>query len=259
MSETIILCEGYHDRAFWGGWLEYLGCIDPGRGDPRKPVFDPEGKEVVKSQFGYRTPTESFVRLIQCQGRTRVRDEASKRLRKESDRWKQGASESLLARLVLSIDSDLAMNELSTENDFTTQNLLSWLRELDKSAQADETSGKVLMFDCRTAVSRLCWEVVGTVVPGVPDKQTLERLVCSAIVAAYPERGEPVQRWLDTRPNAPPAGPKHFAWSHNAGWYAESGGDTFYRKLWKNKDIVQHLRSHLEACGAWQIAEELAR
>ncbi|MDT7815668.1 MAG: hypothetical protein QOJ42_5584 [Acidobacteriaceae bacterium] len=30
MSESVILCEGYHDRAFWDGWLRYLGCSDPG-------------------------------------------------------------------------------------------------------------------------------------------------------------------------------------------------------------------------------------
>lgn len=29
MSESVIYCEGYHDRAFWMGWLGHLGCVDP--------------------------------------------------------------------------------------------------------------------------------------------------------------------------------------------------------------------------------------
>ena len=31
MSESVVLCEGYHDRAFWAALLEHLGCADPGR------------------------------------------------------------------------------------------------------------------------------------------------------------------------------------------------------------------------------------
>lgn len=30
MTESCIVCEGYHDRAFWAGLLLHLGCIDPG-------------------------------------------------------------------------------------------------------------------------------------------------------------------------------------------------------------------------------------
>ena len=31
MSESVIFCEGYQDRAFWAGWLESLGCDNLGR------------------------------------------------------------------------------------------------------------------------------------------------------------------------------------------------------------------------------------
>ena len=44
MSESVILCEGYYDRAFWAGWLTHLGCTDPGQranGTHRIPVKDP--------------------------------------------------------------------------------------------------------------------------------------------------------------------------------------------------------------------------
>jgi hypothetical protein len=45
MSESVIYCEGYHDRAFWMGWLGHLGCSDPGLPPPGKtnrlPISDP--------------------------------------------------------------------------------------------------------------------------------------------------------------------------------------------------------------------------
>ena len=259
MSESVILCEGYHDRAFWGGWMEYFGCVDPGRGNPRKPVYDPEGKEVNKPQFGYYTPTGVFLRLIPCRDKRGVRKEASKRLREESDRMKQGASEPILSRLIMSIDSDLAADEISAESGLTITNLHSQFKQFDESAQAAKSGNKVLMFGGKTAVSMLCWEAADAVVPGVPNKQTLERLICSAIVAAYPERGEPVQRWLDSRPNPPKANPKEFSWSHMAGWYAKFDRDPFYQMLWKDENVVNELQRRLEGCGAWQIAEELAK
>ena len=105
----------------------------------------------------------------------------------------------------------------------------------------------------------MCWEAADVTSPGVPSKQTLERLVCSAIVAAYPERGEPVQRWLESRPNPPKANPKEFAWSHMAGWYAKFDRDPFYRALWKDAKVATELQRRLEDCGAWQVAAELTK
>jgi hypothetical protein len=259
MSESVVFCEGYHDRAFWSGWLEHLGCTDPGQGSPRRTVYDLAGEPVVSPQFGYRTPTQAFVRLVACHGRRGVRDAAGGQLRKEADRWKQGASEPRLARLILSIDPDLEAEELSAESGFTITNLQSWLWRFDESARAGERGGAVLVFGGKTAVSLLCWEAGGDAVPGVPNKQTLERLVCSAIVAAYPERGEPIQRWLESRPNPPNANPKEYAWSHMAGWYARFDRDPFYKMLWKDENVAAELQRRLEECGAWRIVEELAK
>jgi hypothetical protein len=51
MSESVILCEGYHDRAFWKGWLTHLRCSDPGEPPPgssrRRDIFDPWNTRVV--------------------------------------------------------------------------------------------------------------------------------------------------------------------------------------------------------------------
>ena len=45
MSESLVLCEGYHDRAFWAGWLGRLGCSDVGfrPGTAGYPRADPWG------------------------------------------------------------------------------------------------------------------------------------------------------------------------------------------------------------------------
>src|SRR5436309_2878174 len=109
MSHSVILCEGYHDRAFWAGWLKYLHCIDSGA----------------------------------------------------------------------------------------------------------------------TKVALVRWEASDPDGPGLPQQQTLERLVCAALIAAYPTRAKSVQDWLDSRPQPPGTHPKEHAWSHMAGWYADQGCEAF--------------------------------
>ena len=47
MNRSFILCEGYHDRAFWRGWLrERHGLLGPSDGtkvvDPFRPLEDPD-------------------------------------------------------------------------------------------------------------------------------------------------------------------------------------------------------------------------
>lgn len=57
--ETVILCEGYHDRAFWSGWLLHLGCTDPGLPKPgrtgRQEVVDAGGRTVKGGDFMFLT------------------------------------------------------------------------------------------------------------------------------------------------------------------------------------------------------------
>jgi len=81
----------------------------------------------------------------------------------------------------------------------------------------------------------------------------------AALIAAYPERGSPVQDWLDARPDGPPAGPKEFGWSHMAGWYAERGCQAFYSALWTDARVTQELEGRLRTAKLWMVAEELAR
>jgi hypothetical protein len=57
MSESVILCEGFHDRAFWDGWLTLLKCDSAGfrPGTSGYPQNDPWGDPVRQGQFAYRS------------------------------------------------------------------------------------------------------------------------------------------------------------------------------------------------------------
>ena len=260
MSESIVVCEGYHDRAFWAAWLEHLGCTDPGKqkgGSGRKDVLDPWGNKVVGGQFAFRSKSGRFVRVLPCNGRPNVLPAARIRLQKEANRLAQGASESHLTLLVVNLDSDVSSSDPSGKTGFRRQDLHTMLTSFDPSP-VETDDGDLELFDAQITVSLVRWETENDSGTGLPDPQTLERLVCAALVAAYPERGPVVQDWLGSRPDGPPAGPKEFAWSHMAGWYAENGCEAFYRRVWDDPNVVNELEPRLQNCGAWRIAQALA-
>lgn len=102
-----------------------------------------------------------------------------------------------------------------------------------------------------TLVSTVFWSAADPVSPELPAKQTLERLVCAALCAAYPGRGATIAAWLASRVPAPPEGPKEHAWSHMAGWYADAGCDEFYQAVWRDALVVAELESRLRSNGSW--------
>lgn len=95
-------------------------------------------------------------------------------------------------------------------------------------------------------------------VPSIPAKQTLERLVVAAIVAAYPQRGAGVADWLAAAPRGGDSH-KHHARSYLAKWYAENGPDDFYNGLWRDPKTAPELERRLRVSGAWGSVEALAR
>src|SRR5437667_12105602 len=100
MSESVVLCEGFHDRAFWDGWLTSLGCNSAGfkPGTPGYPALDPWGDPVRSGQFAYRSMSGSFVRVRPCNGKSNVLHEARIRLSRRTIRR--------LLRLVINVDPD---------------------------------------------------------------------------------------------------------------------------------------------------------
>jgi len=162
-----------------------------------------------------------------------------------------------LSRLVITIDPDTSSIGQSAATGFRRQDVQSLVRPFDPAATLTE-HGDVAMDNGETSISLVRWEAADRPAVGVPDQQTLERLVCAALVAAYPNRGATVAAWLESRADAPATTPKEFAWSHMAGWYANAGCEGFYRAVWGYPQLVTELRTRLTACGAWRVAEVLA-
>jgi hypothetical protein len=254
MSESVILCEGYHDRAFWSGWLAWLGCTDPGiqaGKTGRVPVVDPWGVEVKgRGQHAFLSPGGKFIRVIPCNGKSNVRRQARERL---ADRMDKN-----LERLVINVDSDAAVAP-GEEPDaaLTTASLETLLREFGQPAVTAD--GDFAIDDGATLASLVAWRTPDDAMSSLPDRQTLERVACAAIVAVHPGRGGAVDQWLASRPDAPGAGPKEFAWSYMAGWYAERGCEGFYRAVWEDPAVAAELEGRLRKAGAWRVAEALAQ
>ncbi len=247
MSESVILCEGYLDRAFWAGWLTHLGCtILRERGQ----VYDAIGRPVHRGQYMFRSKSERFVRVVPCKGRPNVRREARARLDQRGLRPR-------LTRLILNTDTDVDLALPSAATGSRHEDIVALVRQFDAAATIGP-EGDIAADEGATIVSLVRWETADDVTLGVPTRQTLERVVCAALVAAYPVRGPLVDRWLKSRPDAPPARAKEFGWSYMAGWFADHGCEAFYELLWKDPLVVVQRESRLRAAGVWRVAEALA-
>lgn len=175
MSETRILCEGYHDRAFWKGWLLKLGCSDAAF-KPVKGVkaVDPWGRPVAGGHFAYHSKNGDFIRVVPCGGKTNILPEAKARLHQRTTRP--------LPRLVINIDPDLPTVG-SAVTGLRLQDVLNFLRSQIDPAATQTPDGEIVIDGGASRISLIRWEVADPAAPGLPDQQTLERLVCSAITA----------------------------------------------------------------------------
>jgi hypothetical protein len=255
MNESIVFCEGFHDRAFWKGWLQdRFRCTDPGAPQPgqsqRRQIIDPFNEKVRGGQFAYHTPAGHFLRVIPCHGdqnailtalRVRLKDRSTKPV----------------LRLALNVDSDLSVAAPTGRTRLQIQDLEPVLRPFDPHATLN-ADGDWELFGGASKVSLIRWETHDPAHPHLPDQQCLERLICAAIIAAYPDRAAVVRQWLDGRPQPPPLlTAKEFSWSHMAGWYAENGCDDFFTHLWRDPRLVTELGTRLKQSGAWRVAEVL--
>jgi hypothetical protein len=257
VRESLILCEGYHDRAFWKGLLEHLGCTiphDPQKTASRLIVKDPFGSKVTGGEYGYASRAGDFIRIRPCHGNAEVDDALRTRLKERTTR--------ALRRLVVTYDADSdaradpAAKQGVESAHKSVQNVL-------KSFDPNFTTtpeGDYLLDSGNTVVSVAVWWTPDVDGPGLPWQHTLERLACAALSAAFPGRAQAVEQWLQSRPTVPPppaAGPKEYAASNMAGWYADQGSEAFYAALWGTPKVASELQSRLDQIGVWRIAEAL--
>jgi hypothetical protein len=252
MNENYILCEGFHDRAFWAGLLEYLGCVDlrqPGR--PPAPIFDPWGLPVRGSgEYAFHSRRGTFIRIVPCGGRNFIAQFARNRLAIRNQKP--------LVRLVLNVDADTnADGSRAVSPTMSREAMRTLVQEMDP----DATHGgdHDLRLTDGTIVSLVQWSATQPPSPGLPNQQTLERVACAAIVAAHPTWAQPVERWLESRPDPVAAGPKEYAWSYLAGWFAEYGSyEGFCRAIWGKPALAAGLVDSLRQSPAWAVADAVA-
>jgi hypothetical protein len=203
---------------------------------------------VQSGRFAYRSLAGEFVQIVPVGGKDKIAEALRVRLARRSYEP--------IDHLVINLDSDLpaGVAELSD----LPGRIDRVLAKADP-ARTRDSEGDWLLDAGRTVVSLVRWQADDGPVRGLPEKQTLERLMCAAIAGAYPDRAPVVQDWLDSRPNPPPADAKEHAWSYMAGWHAHGGSEFFCRTIWQDAHVAAELRARLVKSGAWRIAELLTR
>ena len=245
MRLSVVLCEGYDDRSFWSGWLDGFQIIRASKSQIVE--IKNTGYESGTGEYALISPTGNFVGVRPVDSDTNLLRNLKSVLR---DRPKYAVD-----RIVISVDPDTVEGDVRTG--LRLEDILREAKASDPNAAIVEDN--VSLFDGAVTVSLVRWEVAGETPRGVPPKQTLERLVCHAIQAAYPERAENVADWLAARRDPPPRDSgKAFSWSYMAGWFPENGCDDFFRAVWRDAKIAAELRKHLEESGAWGVAAALA-
>ena len=240
-QQHVILCEGFDDRSFWSGWLSYLGCTDPtDRG--KKTRKDAWGRPVTgRGRYLFHTPSGSCVIIQPFDGRHNAKEAVAEILNGQAYRPD---------RLILNLDSDAENGAHDSARDAIRR-----IIEIYGGMTEKGSDGPVDLDGTRFWA--VIWECGGETAPGGPRKQTLERLICAAIHAAYPNRGAGVQEWLDAPPRLETPVSKNFSYSYLAKWYAKHGADDFFRQVWRDETVSQELRRRLEATEAWKTVESL--
>ena len=240
-SEVYILCEGFHDRAFWKGLLLHWQCKDPtNEGSVR--VCDPWNKGVGQGQYAFKSPSGKFIRLVPVRGsRALLHTQFRSRLDK---------------RRIEALDALIVSGDADSESDADCDHLSlpivhQWAREVDADATQE---GPCIFASDRTPATSLVWKTATAESrAGVPTKQTLERVLCLAMADVYPQRAQPVEDWLASRPEPPEvASPKAHAFSYVAGWYAASSSyEGAIASAWRDKRIAESLMRILNAQDEW--------
>jgi len=258
--EVTILAEGYFDRAFLAGLAELLGWPAPKRsaitGMLETPDLDGRPARGGGRYYYLReTGTLRAGLLIQPCAAEMSKTEAAERIAQVLVSTANDISSKILMErprcLFWCVDADTeAGASLDPKLKAETDRIRSRLEQEGIKCAAHE--GWLRIADARAFARPLIWACSDDASqPGVPDKQTLERLVCSALAARYPARAKHVQEWLYGRPvedDLPGLIPKSYCWSHMAGWAADFGTEGFLKSgIWR-PDLNEELHERVRQC-----------
>jgi len=246
----VVLCEGYHDRAFWQGALEALRCTDPGLapGGVRKQVQDSYGRPVTGGHYVFDTPSGACVRIVPCRGKTEIVPALKREL--------TGRGTRPFEYVVVNWDDDGDARK-GIVPPVLPGAVVTEVRRADPSAAV--TNGTIAIDGGTAHVGIAIWFAADAHSQLLPWQQTLERVVAAALTTAYPARGSAVSAWLTGAPGGPKNGHKEHAWSHMAGWYSDDGCEAFYRLLWHDDAVKAELIRRLSVTPAWAQFMAIAR
>ena len=253
-KQSFIVCEGYHDRSFFTGWLHRVGCS----GD--RDTKDLSGSRLGGGQYGFYSSEKNFTKVIPCEGNKDVLREAKILLNQTADKTPD--------YLILNLDPDIESDDIRK----TGKKLSDVKYDLERQFKeekisrilTDETDQKWVVMsdpsdaDVNVKVSLIRWEVLEQPdCPGLPTKQCLERIICCAILRAYPDRAQLVQNWLISLGDEKKLTPKSHSWSYMAGWFAEKGCDDFLQAIWRDEKIARELETILTKNGSLELIRRI--
>lgn len=242
-TERVVLCEGEADLEFWLGWLTSIGCTDP-TNEGRKRVLDPWGRPVPPTQGWLHSKSGVPIRLVKCGDRFQVLREGKRRF----DLRATAPTE----LMVLSMDGGVsAKDDLDRVRKTIGDRVEQWHERATRAPEGD------LSVD-GTWVAIVAWGTNDPPKDGVPQGQTLERVVASAIVSAYPDRGAAVHAWLEAAPRAQFLSHESYLLSYVAKWWPGDPGPRFFRKVWQEPELIKRLGRRLQRIDAWRVGERLA-
>ncbi|MGC9259712.1 MAG: hypothetical protein ACP5I8_06475 [Phycisphaerae bacterium] len=261
----LILCEGYDDRSFLAGFLQHhCRCTEPAIAD-RRPSKYGKGAYIFSAAGGSHE-----IHVLPCQSVGQV--------------WRSFKSN--IGAIASGVHPEIDFLTIFTDHDTVPDGQESVvasnsppfikpgsIKELLDGAKIKYREGgsqdipdwqidKVDKSQCAVALLHVRTHDLASR-PGLPSKQTLERLVCHAIAKAHPDRSNTVTDWLASRQNPPTRTDrqesKEHAYSYLAGWYASDGCDYFFRHIWEQADIREYLIQEMRQTGVLQALESMAR
>lgn len=256
MTQAIVLCEGYHDRAFLKGWLAHLGWWSPQTAEERSEVRDERGKAAA-GQFILQKPRggPAHVRIMpraQAEGETESVEASRQSLFRLGTTLADTAAKPV-DHLVCVVDSDAKVGH-SSPSSAVEQSFRATFGLGKQPTVRAPRSGRL--------VSLVCWHSRGVVsaTDGLPTKHTLELVVCEAISQAHPDRQPVVSDFMAAAPLADATSDgrvKEHAWAYMAKWSGTHGCDEFYQAIWEDPTVARALEANLKAMGAWDVISAL--
>lgn len=232
MKRIVFVCEGYDDRAFLKGCIKtWFDFVD-------RPDF-PDDLGKSRGHFVFESASSSaFLRIAPAHSVDKLTLEAS-----------------LIGRRLLDGDRLVIVRDDDTDASAPPLDVVAVQRTVaativEKGAP-EGVEAKVIAFRSESPLTQR-----------LPSKQTLERVVCAALLRVDSTHGEDVHDWLFRTPARNQDVKLHKAhWlAHLAKWRGHLGSaDTAYEQLWSIPEVATALRAELEASGAWQVLEACVR